>query len=58
MSDALPTKDKLPEVALDDLPVKTKDYLIGLHAATGRPIADLIREILNDVSGYEGRLTQ
>lgn len=48
---------KLPEVALADLPEATKDYLIALHASTGRPIAELIREILNHVSGgpkFEG----
>jgi len=34
-------------VALADLPETTKDYLISLHTATGRPIAELIRELLN-----------
>jgi hypothetical protein len=47
---------KLPEVALDDLPVGTKDYLISLHAATGKPIKELIRDILNRMAGQpEGR---
>ncbi len=43
----------LPEVALDALPVKTKDYLISLHAATGKPIAELIRDILNVAAGQK-----
>ncbi len=38
---------KLPEIHLRDLPDHTKNFLIGLHAATGRPIAELIRDILN-----------
>lgn len=41
----------LPEVALSDLPEKTKDYLIRLHAATGKPIAEIIREALNYWAG-------
>ena len=40
----------LPEVALADLPETTKDYLISLHAATGRPIAELVRDILNQMA--------
>jgi hypothetical protein len=46
---------KLPEVALDSLPTETKDYLISLHAATGRPIAELIRDILNRMAGAPTR---
>jgi hypothetical protein len=48
----------LPEVALADLPEQTKDHLIRLHAATGKPIAEIIREILNRMAGVpkeEGR---
>ena len=30
--------------------VKTKDFLIALHAHTGKPIAELIRDILNQVA--------
>jgi len=51
MQDATPpntTTETLPEVALSALPEATKDYLIALHAQTGKPIAELIRDILND----------
>jgi len=44
---------KLPDVALADLPETTKDYLISLHAATGRPIAELVRDLLNRMAGMQ-----
>lgn len=47
MNDPLPLKPTLPEVDLRDLPEQTKNYLISLHAQTGQPIAELIRDILN-----------
>lgn len=47
----------LPEVALADLPEATKDYLISLHVSTGRPIAELVREILNRMANPEKRAT-
>lgn len=51
MSKCLNPPPKLPEVSLESLPPLTKDYLISLHAATGRPIAELIRDILNRMAG-------
>lgn len=56
MNAPTPHEAKLPEVSLDDLPKATTDYLISLHAATGKPIAELIRDILNRMAGQqEGR---
>lgn len=56
MSNTQHPEAKLPDVALSDLPAETKDYLISLHAATGRPIKELIRDILNRMAGQpEGR---
>jgi hypothetical protein len=49
---------KLPEVALADLPETTKDYLISLHAATGRPIAELVRELLNRTAEMQQSATK
>jgi hypothetical protein len=40
-------------VDLRDIPDATKTYLIGLHAATGRPIADLVAEILDNAATQE-----
>jgi hypothetical protein len=40
----------LPAVRLEDLTPATKDYLLSLHTATGRPIAELIRDILTGVA--------
>jgi hypothetical protein len=37
-------------VALSDLTPTTKDYLLRLHAATGKPVAELIRDILTGVA--------
>lgn len=56
MTDATHPTTKLPEVDLRDLPEQTKNYLIGLHAVTNRPIAELIRDILNRTArASEGR---
>lgn len=46
------TETTLP-VDLHDLPDRTKTYLIGLHAATGRPIAELVAEILDAAAKRE-----
>jgi len=35
------------KVALSALPEATKDYLIALHAQSGKPIGELIRDSLN-----------
>jgi hypothetical protein len=40
----------LPTVALSDLSPTAKDYLLSLHAATGKPVAELIRDILTGVA--------
>lgn len=47
MQQATPPAPALPEVPLNALDERTKDYLIGLHAQSGKPIAELIRDILN-----------
>lgn len=39
----------LPEVSLKDLPEHTKDFLLA-HAATGKPITEIIRDILNSAA--------
>jgi hypothetical protein len=44
------TPETLPAVPLSELPEATKDYLISQHAATGLPIAEIVREILNRAS--------
>ncbi len=36
----------LPEISLKDLPEHTKDFLLA-HAANGKPITEIIRDILN-----------
>jgi hypothetical protein len=46
------TNDKLP-LRVDSLSELAKNHLIGLHAATGQPIAELVTEIL-DAEAPEG----
>jgi hypothetical protein len=46
MTATQPAPPTLPEVSLRDLPETTKDFLLA-HAATGKPLTEIIREILN-----------
>jgi hypothetical protein len=48
--DAPNTPPQLPTVRLEDLTPTAKDYLLSLHAATGKPVAELIRDILQGVA--------
>jgi hypothetical protein len=50
MTDANTPPANLPSVALSDLSPTAKDYLLSLHAATGKPVAELIRDILTGVA--------
>lgn len=43
------TKSRLPDVALSDLPEKTKDFLIA-HSAGGKSVPEIITAILNQAA--------
>lgn len=40
---------KLPEIALSDMPEKTKDFLIA-HSAAGKSVVEVIRDVLNQAA--------
>lgn len=40
-------KLRLPDIELSELPESTKDFIIAASAATGMPVKDVIREVLN-----------
>jgi hypothetical protein len=50
MTSPAPPPEPALSLSLSDLSPTTKDYLLRLHAATGKPVQELIREILTGVA--------
>ena len=55
MTDTQAPAPQLPTIALSDLPASAKDFLLALHASTGRPVSDLIVEILSSMAAQSDR---
>lgn len=45
---------KLPDIALSELPEETKDFLIAASAASGKPIDDVMKDVLRHAAGDHG----
>lgn len=48
-----PPDVRLPDIALRDLPERTKDFLLA-HSAAGKPVSTVVVDVLNQAAADAG----